>query len=112
MPRRPKLAEIAKRRLDCDEDDDAKARRAAEPEEYAARLRGHQQKSLSEPSPKIAPNDSERFQPFPVDALPEQVRGFVSAAAKAIGCDASFVALPLLVALAASIGNTRRLQLK
>jgi len=54
----------------------------------------------------------ERFQPFPVDALPEPVRGFVAAAAKAIGCDPSYLALPLLTALAAAIGNTRRLQLK
>src|SRR5205807_3933001 len=54
----------------------------------------------------------ERFEPFPVDALPEPVRGFVAAAAKAIGCDSSYVALPLLTELAAAIGNTRRLQLK
>jgi hypothetical protein len=40
------------------------------------------------------------------------VRSFVKAAAKAIGCDASYVALPLLSVLAVAIGNTRRLQLK
>ena len=50
--------------------------------------------------------------PFPVDALPEPIRGFVAAGAKAIGCDASFIALPLLTAMAAAIGNTRRIQLK
>lgn len=54
----------------------------------------------------------ERFRPFPTDALPEPVRGFVVAGAKAIGCDASYLALPLLTALAAAIGNTRRIQLK
>jgi hypothetical protein len=54
----------------------------------------------------------ERFDPFPVDALPEPLRGFVVAGAKAIGCDLSYVALPLLTALAAAIGNTRRIQLK
>jgi len=52
------------------------------------------------------------FRPFPVDVLPEPVRGFVVNSSKAIGCDPSFVALPLLSALAAAIGNTRRIQLK
>jgi hypothetical protein len=56
--------------------------------------------------------DADQFRLFPVDALPEPVRGFVVAGARAIGCDPSFLALPLLVALAAAIGNTRRLQLK
>lgn len=54
----------------------------------------------------------EHFRPFPVDALPEPVRGFVSAGAKAIGCDASYIALPILSALASAIGNTRRIELK
>src|SRR5206468_1703264 len=54
----------------------------------------------------------ERFEPFPVDALPEPVRSFVAAGAKAIGCDPCYVALPLLTVLAAAIGNTRRLLLK
>ena len=54
----------------------------------------------------------ERFQPFPTDALPEPMRAFVVAGAKAIGCDSSYLALPMLSALAAVIGNTRRIQLK
>jgi hypothetical protein len=54
----------------------------------------------------------ERFQPFPTDALPEPIRGFVVAGAKAIGCDTSYVALPMLTVLAAAIGHTRRLRLK
>jgi len=52
------------------------------------------------------------FRPFPLDVLPEPVRGFVANSSKAIGCDSSFVALPLLSALASAIGNTRRIQLK
>lgn len=52
------------------------------------------------------------FRPFPVEVLPEPVRSFVANSSKAIGCDASFVALPLLSALAAAIGNTRRVRLK
>ena len=54
----------------------------------------------------------EQFQPFPSDALPEPIRGFVEAGAKAIGCDPSYLALPLLTSLGAAIGNTRQLQLK
>jgi hypothetical protein len=53
-----------------------------------------------------------RYRPFPVDALPEPVRSYVVEGATAIGCDASFVALPLLSGLAGAIGNTRRIQLK
>jgi hypothetical protein len=59
-------------------------------------------------------DDSDRleFQPFPVDVLPEPVRSFVINGAQAIGCDTSYLALPLLTAIASAIGNTRRLELK
>src|SRR5262249_61768605 len=50
--------------------------------------------------------------PFPVDALPEPVGGFVAAGGRAMGCDSSYLALPLLTAIGAAIGNTRRLELK
>jgi hypothetical protein len=62
------------------------------------------------PEPEAAPDLV--FRPFPVEALPEPLRGFVAAGARAIGCDPSYLALPLLVALAAAIGNARRLELK
>jgi hypothetical protein len=52
------------------------------------------------------------FAPFPVQLLPEPIRSFVVNGAKAIGCDASYIALPLLSALAAAIGNTHRIALK
>jgi len=54
----------------------------------------------------------EQFRPFPVQALPEPAGSFVADASRAIGCDPSYVALPLLSALAAAIGNTRRVELK
>jgi hypothetical protein len=57
-------------------------------------------------------DDLLEFQPFPVDVLPEPVRSFVVKGAQAIGCDTSYLALPLLTAIAAAIGNTRRLELK
>jgi hypothetical protein len=56
--------------------------------------------------------DDLAFRPFPADALPDPIRGFVDAGARAIGCDPSYLALPLLTAIAAAIGNTRRLELK
>ena len=59
------------------------------------------------PTPRI-----ETYQPFPTDALPEPVRGFVEDGAKSIVCDTTFLALPMLSALASAIGNTRRIRLK
>lgn len=52
------------------------------------------------------------YRPFPTDALPETMRRFVDAAATSIGCDASFLALPLLAGAASAIGNTRAIELK
>ena len=52
------------------------------------------------------------FQPFPVGDLPEPLAGFVAAASKAIGCDPTYVALPVLTAFAAAVGNARRLEVK
>lgn len=54
----------------------------------------------------------EPFEPFPLEALPQPVRGFVQAGAKAIGCDPSFLAVPMMVVCAAAIGNARRVRLK
>ncbi len=60
------------------------------------------------------PADAEdhAYRLFPVDKLPDPIRGFVDAGARAIGCDPSYLTLPLLTAVAAAIGNTRRLELK
>ena len=58
-----------------------------------------------------APNAAS-YKPFPVDALPEVVGIYVSAAAAAIGCDPAFIALPLLVSLARAIGNRMVIRLK
>jgi hypothetical protein len=52
------------------------------------------------------------YRAFPGDALPEPARGFVTAGAKAIGCDPAMVALPLLAAIASAIGATYRILLK
>ena len=52
------------------------------------------------------------FVPFPVNVLPEPLRSFVESVSRALGCDPSFVAQPVLAAVTAVIGNTRRIQLK
>lgn len=61
---------------------------------------------------KAAMPTIEPYRPFPVDALPGPLDSFVNAAARSMVCDASFLALPLLTALAAAIGSTRRVFLK
>lgn len=83
--------------------------RAAHEVRTAPRLIPHPAARTPKPdeAPELLP-----FVPFPVDALPEPVGSFVGKAARAIGCDPSFVALPLLAGMASAIGNTRRLQLK
>lgn len=52
------------------------------------------------------------WRPFPLDALPHPICTYIKESACAIGCDPSFVALPLLACSAAAIGNTRRIRLK
>ena len=84
---------------------------AAEPETIADNLNTLVDAAEVEiAEPRTACNEC--FQPFPSDTLPEPVRGFVVAAAKAIGCDPSYIALPLLACLARAIGNKRVIRLK
>ncbi len=52
------------------------------------------------------------YRPFPVEVLPEPVRGFVVMSSESCHCDHAFVALPLLAALASAIGNSRRVEIK
>lgn len=70
--------------------------------------------ALAQTVEPLRPEDADdlAYRSFPVDALPEPIRGFVDAGARAIGCDPSYLALPLLTAIAAAVGNTRRLELK
>jgi hypothetical protein len=82
---------------------------AAEPETMRAEI-----ETLAQAAEPWRPGDADdlAYRPFPVDTLPEPIRGFVGAGARAIGCDPSYLALPLFTAIAAAIGNTRRLELK
>ncbi|MBX3410621.1 MAG: DUF3987 domain-containing protein [Phycisphaeraceae bacterium] len=51
------------------------------------------------------------YTPFPHEVLPGPVRQIIETGAAAMGCDTSYIALPIISALAAAIGNTRRIQL-
>lgn len=53
-----------------------------------------------------------RYEALPTMALPAALRTFVPEAARAVGCDAAFVALPLLAMLAGCVGTTRTARLK
>lgn len=52
------------------------------------------------------------FVPFPIDALPEKLAEIVRVASRAIGCDESFVALPMLAVLGCAIGNSAHASVK
>jgi Protein of unknown function (DUF3987) len=52
------------------------------------------------------------YVPFPVGALPEPIREYVSQGALALGCDPAYIALPALAVAASAIGNTRTIRLK
>ena len=61
---------------------------------------------------KWEPSPSDGPEPFPMDALPEVVRRYVEEASDSLGCDPAFVAAPLLVVLAAAIGDFCVIKLK
>ena len=52
-------------------------------------------------------SDTPPQKPFPVKCFPEPIRRLIEEGQKAIGCDASYFALPMLCALAQAIGNRR-----
>ena len=69
--------------------------------------------SAWEPSEKPKKvNDTPRWRPFPISALPKLVGRYVRAASGSIGCDPAFVALPQLSTLAGAVGNSTRIALK
>jgi hypothetical protein len=54
----------------------------------------------------------EPMRPFPVELLPAPVKDYVLAQARGLVFDPAAVAIPVLSALAAAMGGTRRIQLK
>lgn len=67
---------------------------------------------LVQANTKAEPIAADTYNSFPVSTLPGAVAEYVDAAATAIGCDAAFIALPLLGCLARAIGNRRVIRLK
>ena len=68
-------------------------------------------KDTEDCSVNLAP-ESYESQPFPTGLLPDPLKSFVKQAAAALVCDPAYIALPLLTATAAAIGNTRRIKIK
>ena len=104
------------RRLACAANDALNAARSArtagDVDDVTAMLRMSLD-ALDGPHPtERAPVAIEAGQPFPVAALPGVVGEYVCAAAAAIGCDPSYIALPLLGCMARAIGNKRVIRLK
>ena len=64
---------------------------------------------LADLKPRKKPDE---FTAFPVEVLPRPVSTYIIEGAKAMGCDPVFIALPMLSAAAAAIGNSRRIKLK
>lgn len=56
------------------------------------------------------PREFYAWKPFPLSAIPTPICDYIDAKANAIDVDPSQIALPMLVALGAAIGNTRRLR--
>ena len=85
-----------------------------DPEELRARLESLTIVSAERLSPADAVDGRDEliWRPFPTDTFPEPLAAYIRESAAAIGCDESFVALPLLSSLAGAIGNTRRVKLK
>lgn len=74
---------------------------------------GHALPAATAPTVKAQPFIvPDAFQPFPTNVLPRVCRDFVQQTARSIDCDESMVALPLLSAMAAAIGNSHRIALK
>lgn len=76
--------------------------------ELLAHLRAHQQFEDPDNIEPAVP----AWRPFPTDVLPEPLRKYVTVTASALGCDESFVAVPLLASCAGAIGNSRGVMLK
>lgn len=98
---------------------DGEALKLTGPEEWRPKLKPHAEAikrylrdgSFDEPEPEPVVQRN-AYQPFPAHLLPSPLRELVTEASKAIGCDESFVALPLLSCVGATIGNTARIVVK
>lgn len=56
--------------------------------------------------------DGLEWRPFPVAVLPELVGRFISEGAAALGCDQTYIALPLLAMFGSCVGTTSRIRIR
>ena len=63
-------------------------------------------------STPLSPEPHPVYRPLPVNVLPSPLKEFTTMGAESMACDPAYLALPLLSALGASIGNSRRLRVK
>ncbi len=82
---------------------------AGDPREVERRVSNLIEAAPLEVSPERGPA---AYVPFPLEYLPAPLRDYVVEGAEAICCDPAFIALPLLSALGAAIGNSRTIQLR
>ena len=68
--------------------------------------------STSTPTPQMRRRPSPPWVPFPVHLLPNPIGDYVRSVADSVGCDVALVALPMLAATGAAIGNARTIRLK
>ena len=73
----------------------------------AAQTRTRDRAKQAPPAAPPAP-----WQPFPSEILPQPLRSYVTRGAAALGCDESFVAVPILAVVAAAVGTSRVIRLK
>lgn len=62
---------------------------------------------LQKPAPPVGV-----FRPFPIEHLPDPLCSYTRAASKAIGCDLTYLVLPLLTVCGAMLGNRFRARVK
>ena len=87
---------------------------AADTESAKVRLRGYTTplKPEKNGSCVAVANVAVPYSPFPVDALPEPIRGFVEAGSAALGVNLAYLGTALIPALASAIGNAAVIRLK
>jgi len=103
-------------------DGDLQIEAPAKKKKWIAKLRPYKQAILdyltgtSTVSPETAESEHsvgvDAYTEFPSHTLPDIVSKFVCQAAKAIGCDESYIGLPLLTHLARAVSDTRVIRLK
>ena len=70
------------------------------------------ERSAAKSTTTTTPRALQRYLPFPTHLLPGPFRAFVEQASASVGCDPAYAAVPLLVAAASAVGNSRRIRLK